>query len=198
MQPKVDLAAPRPDLHRVGLHDDALSRASSAGERPSSPADPALPPAIRRKQIGFGDVALHENADVASVAQHGHAIGDTRHLGDAVGDDQDAGARVAQLADLGEQAFGRIEVERGGGFVEDEDLRLRRAARAPIVIHALRLSGSAPAGISRSRSRPVSSVISVSRRLTFGRSRQRRATKGGRPRDRDCRARELSSATSTS
>ena len=45
-------------------------------------------------------------------------------------DDQDTGARVAQLADLGEQAFGRIEVESGGGFVEDEKLRLRQQRAA--------------------------------------------------------------------
>ena len=82
------------------------------------------------EKIGLGDVALLEDADIAPVAQHGHAIGDARHLGDAVGYNQNAGARVAQFADFGEQPFGRIEVEGGGRFVEDEDFRLGEAARA--------------------------------------------------------------------
>ncbi len=122
MEPEVDLAAARPDLHHVGFHDDAaplgvLGRGDGLGR--------ALRIAgYEAEKIGFGDVALFEDADIAPVAQHGHAIGDARHLRDAVGHDQNAGARIAQFADFCEQPFGRIEVKGGGRFVEDEDFRL--------------------------------------------------------------------------
>ena len=73
MQPKVDLAAARPDLQGVRLHHDAPIARVFAG-----------PPALvgrssvsrhQPQQIGLGDVALREYADVLAVAQHGDPIG---------------------------------------------------------------------------------------------------------------------------
>ena len=106
MKPKVDFAAARPDLHRVGLQNDVATQRILRCQAPASsgPSDFAR---HQPQQIGFGNVALFQNADVAPVAQHGHPIGDAHHFGDAVRHDQDAGAGVAQFADLGEQPFGR-------------------------------------------------------------------------------------------
>ena len=78
----------------------------------------------------LGDFTALENADVATVAQHGRAVGDADELGDAVGNDQHRRSGIAELAHLREEPFGGIEVERSGGLVENEDPRIAQKGAA--------------------------------------------------------------------
>jgi hypothetical protein len=66
----------------------------------------------QREQVLLGDLVLLEDADIATVAQHGGAVRNSDEFGDPVRNDQHGRAAIAQAAHLGKEPFGGIEVER--------------------------------------------------------------------------------------
>ena len=55
-----------------------------------------------------------------AVAQDGHPVGELAHLGEAMGDVDDGGARAAAAPDVLEQQLDRVLAERRRRLVEDE------------------------------------------------------------------------------
>ena len=83
----------------------------------------------------LGDLAAHHvvhqhvllhghvpGADVLGVAEHGHAIRQAVDVLKAVGDQDDGGSLVAQLAGDGVEILALAAGQRGGGLVHDQDL----------------------------------------------------------------------------
>ena len=71
------------------------------------------------------DVLLHGHvpgADVLGVAEHGHAVCKAVDVLKAVGNQDDGGALVAQLAGNGVEILALAAGQRGGGLVHDQDL----------------------------------------------------------------------------
>ena len=62
--------------------------------------------------------------DMPPVAQHGDGVGDERQLLQPVRDEHDRGAVVAQVAHDAEQLLGLRRGQRGGRFVEDQELQV--------------------------------------------------------------------------
>ena len=58
-----------------------------------------------------------------ALAQHRHPVGQGLHLVHLVGDDDDGLARVAHVAQYGEELVRLLGGEDGGGLVQDEDVR---------------------------------------------------------------------------
>ena len=75
------------------------------------------------QEVLFRNLFLFQNADIASVAKDRGAVGNANQLGDAMGDDQDRRAAVAQSAHPRKQPLRGIEIERRRTFIEDEDAR---------------------------------------------------------------------------
>ncbi len=78
----------------------------------------------------LGDLLALEAPDIDAVAEHRRPVCDADQLGCPMGDDQDAGAARLQLPHFLEEPLGRFEIEGGGAFVEDENLRIGQQ-RAP-------------------------------------------------------------------
>ena len=72
----------------------------------------------------LGDLVLFQATDVLAVAQHRRPVGNAHQFGDAVRDDEHAFSLGLQLPHLAEQAFSGFEVERGRGFIQNQDLRI--------------------------------------------------------------------------
>jgi hypothetical protein len=72
-------------------------------------------------EIGVRDAVHVVGADVLGVAEDGHARGQRVHVLKAVGDEDDGGAVVAELARDAVELLGLALGERGGRLVHDDD-----------------------------------------------------------------------------
>ena len=82
----------------------------------------------RRQKIALGDLFVGQNADIAPVTQHRGPVRDAHKFRDAVGDDQDRGARIAQIAHFLKEAFGAVEIKRRRAFIKDQQARIAQHA----------------------------------------------------------------------
>ena len=138
-----------------------------------------------------------QDADFATVTQHGRAVADADQFGDAMRDDQHRRSSLLEA-----RAFWRItarsnrdraprRIRRGSG-----PCGLRSSAR-PMVIHCLILSGSTPTSPWTSSGAPVSSAISAAAARTLAVEDIDREHNPSAPMNR-LSTTEHSSATSTS
>ena len=75
-------------------------------------------------QAGGGRVGSFQCGDRFARAEHGDPVGDLGDLVHPVRDEQDGLPGGGQLAELGEQPVSGRHIERGGGLVQDQDLRV--------------------------------------------------------------------------
>ena len=124
--PEVEVDAVRlgPDAQPVGPHDDFFACRVLRRVRLGMREVPVT--GHETEQVLLGDLCLLQHPDVATVPHDGGAIADADELGDAVGDDDHRRALVAQLAHLGEESLGGVQIESGRRLVEDEHLRVHQ------------------------------------------------------------------------
>ena len=70
----------------------------------------------------LGGLARVDRADVLTLAQDAHAVGDLHDLVELVGDEEDGFAFAGKLLHRGHQLFDLLRGEHRGRLVEDEDL----------------------------------------------------------------------------
>ena len=102
----------------VDVQDDVAEgvvRAASAGRSASS-----WRPTIMASSSSSVTSSTRRAAAQPAVAQHGDALGEHPHLGEAVGDVDDGGPRRGQGPHALEEQVDRVGTERRGGLVEDE------------------------------------------------------------------------------
>ena len=68
-------------------------------------------------------VAGHHVADVLPLAQHCYAVRQRLHLVHLVGDDDNRLARVAHVAQDGEELVRLLRGQHGGRFIQNQDIR---------------------------------------------------------------------------
>ena len=136
--PQVELDAGHSARRRGSRAFSARSLVSSAEVGMCRTGRPALFAGHQAEQVLFGDLGLLQHADVAAVAHHGGAVGDADQFGDAVGDDEDGGAAVAQLRILTNSRS--VESKSSAAEVSSRISTLGSHSSArPMVIHCLML-----------------------------------------------------------
>ena len=121
---------PEPSPTPVELHVAQLERrpsrptGSSAVLRTGSTLSPTIAvTSSSLEMLAVGRVLEHHPAR----AQHGHPVGDVADLAHLVGDDHDAGALGAELADDGEEPVDLRRREHARRLIEDQHVRTRPA-----------------------------------------------------------------------
>ena len=110
------VARDRRPVHRERGLARRAAWAGGSGRPTSAMRRPIMASIMRGRSVSFTSV---EQRRVA-VAQDLHAVGDLRHLVQAVGDVDDGDALVAQAPDEPEQDLRLVLRERGRGLIEDE------------------------------------------------------------------------------
>ncbi len=72
------------------------------------------------RQAMIVEIGCGEGADIAPVAQHGHALGDFHDLIEPMADENDGHAEFLQAADVLEQQVDFLPGQRGGRLIHDE------------------------------------------------------------------------------
>jgi hypothetical protein len=107
-----------------------VTRPCTSRRSAASPGAPfrARDVAAHHEPLDGGAVVLaaREFAGLATVAEHGHPVGDPHHLVEMVRHEDDGHARAPQLVEDPEQALGLVHREARGRLVEDQDARLGR------------------------------------------------------------------------
>ena len=70
-----------------------------------------------------GGVGSPDRADIPALPQHRHLVGEGHDLVELVGDDDDGLSVRAHVPQHGEELFGLLGGEHGGGLVQDQDVR---------------------------------------------------------------------------
>ena len=104
----------------LDLQQDVADRGLDLREERDGPPDHVA------DEVGGGQVARGGGHDVAPVAEHRRAVAQLEDLVEAVADEQDRDAAVAQPADDAEQPLDLVGGQRRGRLVEDQDARLDR------------------------------------------------------------------------
>ena len=76
------------------------------------------------RQLRHAGLLRRGGADDPALPDHGHAVRDLIDLAELVGDEYGGFAQIAQAAQYVEQRVGFLGRQQGGGFIEDENIRL--------------------------------------------------------------------------